>query len=66
MRACVPLRLGQLAGLCVGLAFAAPAFGADTARQVTFSKDVAPILQAKCQECHQPNSIAPMSTPRVG
>src|ERR1700737_4158832 len=29
--------------------------------QVTFSKDVAPILQAKCQECHQPNSIAPMS-----
>jgi hypothetical protein len=31
------------------------------AKQVTFSKDVAPILQAKCQECHQPNSIAPMS-----
>src|SRR5947199_9389094 len=31
------------------------------AAQVTFSKDVAPILQAKCQECHQPNSIAPMS-----
>jgi hypothetical protein len=47
--------------LGVGLAFAAPALAADTARQVTFSKDVAPILQAKCQECHQPNSIAPMS-----
>src|SRR5258708_20273751 len=29
--------------------------------QGAFSKDVAPILQAKCQECHQPNSIAPMS-----
>jgi len=27
----------------------------------TFAKDVAPILQNKCQECHQPNSIAPMS-----
>ena len=27
----------------------------------TFSKDVAPIFQAKCQACHQPNSIAPMS-----
>ena len=27
----------------------------------TFTKDVAPILQAKCQQCHQPNSIAPMS-----
>jgi hypothetical protein len=34
---------------------------ADTTRQVTFSKDVAPILQEKCQQCHQPNSIAPMS-----
>jgi hypothetical protein len=27
----------------------------------TFSRDVAPILQANCQECHQPGSIAPMS-----
>jgi hypothetical protein len=35
---------------------------ADTpAKQVTFSKDVAPIFQAKCVDCHQPNSIAPMS-----
>ena len=29
--------------------------------QPTFAKDVMPILQLKCQECHQPNSIAPMS-----
>ncbi|MYL06217.1 MAG: hypothetical protein F4012_05215 [Gemmatimonadales bacterium] len=28
---------------------------------VTFNRDVAPILQAKCQECHQEGSIAPMS-----
>jgi len=34
---------------------------AATHRQVTFAKDVAPILQQNCQECHQPNSIAPMS-----
>ncbi len=27
----------------------------------TFARDVAPIFQAKCQVCHQPNSIAPMS-----
>jgi hypothetical protein len=46
----------------VVLALAAPVLAADTpARPVTFSKDVAPIFQAKCQECHQPNSIAPMS-----
>jgi hypothetical protein len=29
--------------------------------QVTFSKDIAPILQRSCQNCHQPNSVAPMS-----
>jgi len=43
------------------LAAAAPAIAADTPAKVTFSKDVAPIFQQKCQTCHQPNSIAPMS-----
>jgi len=45
------------------LALAADPAPATTAARagVTFSKDIAPILQAKCQECHQPNSIAPMS-----
>jgi len=28
---------------------------------VTFSKDVAPILQKACQNCHHPGAIAPMS-----
>jgi mono/diheme cytochrome c family protein len=52
----------MIRGLAAGglvVALAAPAYAADT--PVTFSKDVAPILQAKCQSCHQPNSIAPMS-----
>ena len=40
---------------------AAPGWAADTPKEVTFSNDVAPIFQAKCQDCHQPNSIAPMS-----
>ena len=35
--------------------------GAATHRAVTYAKDVAPIFQRKCQECHQPGSIAPMS-----
>lgn len=29
--------------------------------QVTFTKDIAPILQRSCQGCHRPNSLAPMS-----
>jgi len=29
--------------------------------QVTFTKDIAPILQKSCQTCHRPDSIAPMS-----
>src|SRR4249920_2281491 len=52
----------SLATLGAVLALAVPSMAADTpAKQATFSKDVAPIFQAKCQECHQPNSIAPMS-----
>lgn len=30
-------------------------------RPVTFTKDIAPILQRSCQQCHRPDSIAPMS-----
>ena len=29
--------------------------------QVTFTKDVAPILQAKCQTCHHAGTVAPMT-----
>ena len=57
--------LARLMTFGVAVALAAPGLAAaQTAaptKQVTFSKDVAPIVQAKCQECHQPNSIAPMS-----
>ena len=33
----------------------------EAGQQVTYARDVAPILQQKCQVCHQPNSVAPMS-----
>ena len=52
------------AALFIGLvAVSAPALAAgDTpSSPVTFSRDIAPIFQEKCQQCHQPNSIAPMS-----
>ncbi len=42
-----------------GMTAQAPAKTA--ARQVTFAKDVAPILQRSCQTCHRPDSMAPMS-----
>jgi hypothetical protein len=32
-----------------------------TASRVTFAKDVAPILQEKCEVCHRPGNIGPMS-----
>ncbi len=28
---------------------------------LTFNKDVRPILQEHCQECHRPGQVAPMS-----
>ena len=48
----------------VGILILSTAFGADSTKPVgnpTFSKDVAPILQRACQNCHRPGSIAPMS-----
>ena len=32
-----------------------------TPAQVTFTKDIAPILQRSCQNCHRPDGVAPMS-----
>jgi hypothetical protein len=53
-------RIGvTVAGTVIVLSIAGVARADDT--KVTFSKDVAPILQAKCQSCHEPGSIAPMS-----
>ena len=54
------LQLGIVAAGAL-LVLPSVAFAADQAKPVTFSKDVAPILQAKCQSCHEPGSIAPMS-----
>jgi mono/diheme cytochrome c family protein len=51
----------SLAVLTATLAMSAPALAAESSTAPTFSKDVSRILQQKCQQCHQPNSIAPMS-----
>src|SRR5688500_10789648 len=31
------------------------------AQNVTYTKDIAPIIQAKCVNCHKPNEAAPFS-----
>jgi hypothetical protein len=51
MRKCLIVAVGALLGLPTLSAAQAP----------TFYKDVLPILQANCQNCHRPGEIAPMS-----
>ena len=43
----------------VAVVVATPALAA--AQEVTFTKDVAPIMHRSCVNCHRPGSIAPMS-----
>ena len=37
------------------------AWPTSAAAEVTFTKDIAPILQRSCEQCHRPGQIAPMS-----
>ena len=47
--------------LNTGISGAQTSATAPSQGDVTFTKDVAPIVQQHCQECHRPNGIAPMS-----
>src|SRR5260221_2383530 len=53
----------QLTHWVVGAALMVPAMAAaaDAPKTPTFTKDIAPIFQEKCEACHRPDSIAPMS-----
>lgn len=54
-------------GLCAGAVLAGVMTGGVVATRAaepaapTFSKDIAPILQEKCQDCHRKGQMAPMS-----
>ena len=52
------LLLAALVAATVGTLAQAPAA---TPGDVTFTKDIAPILQRSCQECHHADGGAPMS-----
>lgn len=59
-----PLRAfpNLLSGAGVLLALAASLQAAESSpKPVTFTKDIAPIFQEKCQDCHRKDSMAPMS-----
>lgn len=47
-------------GTALSLAGATPSFAAG-GESVTYAKDVAPIFQERCLECHRPGEVAPMS-----
>ena len=53
--------LGVVALALLALSAMLPAMAVGQSTEVTFTKDVAPILQASCQTCHREGAIAPMS-----
>src|SRR5678816_82208 len=54
-------RVGMMAVGALSLLAVPATLSAQTTAVPTFTKDVAPIFQAKCENCHRPDSIAPMS-----
>lgn len=56
-------------GIAIGVLLAGLAISGEPAstvagtanKPVTFAKDIAPIFQEKCQDCHRKDSMAPMS-----
>ena len=56
------VRHSWLAVLVVGIVCGIPGLvEAQDEAEPTFTKDVLPILQRSCQQCHRPGSVAPMS-----
>jgi len=47
--------------IAITIQAAPPATNVSSGHQITFTKDIAPILQRSCQNCHRPNHMAPMS-----
>jgi hypothetical protein len=47
--------------MIIGLLMVLAAVGSQAPQPITFTKDIAPILQKNCQVCHRPGAIAPMS-----
>ena len=61
MRRVAWVALSGLVGAATVFTQAHLAGQAPAAPKVTFTRDIAPILQRSCQNCHRPDSLAPMS-----
>jgi hypothetical protein len=55
------LTAGALLAVSSNLMAGEPSKTGDTSKPVTFTKDIAPIFQEKCEACHRKDSMAPMS-----
>ena len=55
------MKQALLSTCAAGALFALAGVSRAADKPVTFTKDIVPILQEKCQECHRPDSLAPMS-----
>jgi hypothetical protein len=55
------MRRTLIAGLLIALSIVAVAANSRVSREVTFTKDVAPIFYKSCTECHRPGEAAPFS-----
>ena len=53
--------IGAGLGLLLAALWSPAAAEQNRATEITFTKDIEPILQRSCQSCHRPGSVAPMS-----
>src|SRR5215831_15605338 len=61
-RSLVSASIATALALTMGLSgVAIRAAQADKPAPPTFTRDIAPILQRSCQNCHRPDGVAPMS-----
>jgi mono/diheme cytochrome c family protein len=60
MRPVTNIAVGAWA-LTAALIVPGAAAAADAAKTPTFTKDIAPIFQERCESCHRPDNMAPMS-----
>ncbi len=61
LRALMVLALAMLMATTVTAQAPSASVANSVQPQITFAKDVVPILQAKCQDCHHTGGMAPMS-----